>query len=93
MRWLSLDLVSMDDVDYTGGLTLTATLQTLRGQGLTIAPTRTEDVQEKLERLGILTMIGAGRVFDSVSAAVDAYLQERGTGKPGTISPGKPPSR
>ncbi len=89
VRWLILDLVSMDDIDYTGGLALAATLQTLRDQGLTIALAQTEDVDEELERLGILTMIGAGRVFDSVSAAVHAYLQEHGTGKAETISSGE----
>ena len=73
VRWLVLDLVSMDDIDYTGGLTLAATLQTLRRQGLTIALAQTEDVADELERFGIVTCVGATRVFDSVSAAMAAF--------------------
>ena len=73
VRWLVLDLVSMDDIDYTGGLTLAATLQTLRSQGLTIALAQTEDVADELERFGIVTFVGAGQVFDSVSAAMTAF--------------------
>ena len=73
VRWLVLDLVSMDDIDYTGGLTLAATLRTLRGQGLTIALAQTEDVANELERFGIVTFVGAGQVFDSVSAAMTAF--------------------
>ena len=73
VRWLVLDLVSMNDIDYTGGLTLAATLKTLRGQGLTIALAQIEDVADELERFGILSFVGADRVFDSVSAAMHAF--------------------
>ena len=76
VRWLVLDLVSMDDIDYTGGLTLAASLKTLRGQGLTMVLAQTEDVADELARFGIATFIGADRVFDSVSAAVNAFHQE-----------------
>ena len=73
VRWLVLDLVSMDDIDYTGGLTLAATLKTLRSQGLTIALAQTDDVADELARFGIVTLVGAERVFDSVSAARNAF--------------------
>ena len=76
VRWLVLDLVSMDDIDYTGGLTLAATLKTLRSQGLTIALAQTEDVADELARLGIVTFIGADWVFNSVSAAMNAFRQD-----------------
>ena len=75
VRRLVLDLVSMDDIDYTGGLTLLATLQELHGQGVAIALAQTEDVQDELERLGIIKLIGPEHVFESVSAALAASLQ------------------
>ena len=81
VRWLVLDLVSMDDIDYTGGLTLAATLKTLRDQGLTVALAQTEDVADELARLGIAAAIGADRVFDSVSAARNAFHQDGRTDK------------
>ncbi len=73
VRWLVLDLVSMNDIDYTGGLTLAATLKTLRSQGLTIALAETEDVADELERFGIITFVGSDQMFDSVSAAMNAF--------------------
>ena len=81
VRWLILDLVSMDDIDYTGGLTLAAALQELHGRGVSIALAQTEDVQDELERLGIIKLIGAEHVFDSVSAALDAGLPNRRRGE------------
>ncbi len=79
VRWLVLDLVSMDDIDYTGGLTFAATLKTLRDQGLTIALAQTEDVDDELRRFGVVTLVGADRVFDSVSAAMSAFSQDNST--------------
>ena len=81
VRRLVLDLVSMDDIDYTGGLTLLATLQELHDRGVSIALAQTEDVQDELARLGITQLVGPEQVFDSVSAALAASLPERGDGK------------
>ena len=83
VRWLVLDLVSMDDIDYTGGLTLAATLKTLRDQGLTIALAQAEDVADELARFGIVAAIGSDRVFDSVSAARNAFDQDVRTDRAG----------
>jgi SulP family sulfate permease len=78
VRWLILDLVSMDDIDYTGGLMLSTTLQAIRSQGLTIGLAQIEDVADELTRLGIIASIGEELVFDSIAAAMAAYLRERG---------------
>ena len=83
VRWLILDLVSMDDIDYTGGLTLAATLQAFHTQGLTIALVQTEDVEDQLERLGIVESIGKDHVFDSMADAMATYLRDSGTSKVG----------
>ena len=83
VRWLILDLVSMDDIDYTGGLTLAAALQELHGRGLTIALVQTEDVEDQLKRLGIIETIGKDHVFDAMADAMAAYLRERGTSQAG----------
>lgn len=72
VRWLVLDLVSTDDVDYTGGLTLAATLGRLRDQGVTVALAAADDVAPQLQRLGV----EVEQVFASVQDAVDAYRRE-----------------
>ncbi len=76
VRWLILDLVSMDDIDYTGGLIFAASLQTLRNQGVTVALAQTEDVGDALKSFGIIQLIGAAQVFDSVPAAMEAYSRD-----------------
>ncbi len=76
VRWLILDLVSMDDIDYTGGLIFAASLQILRSQGVTVALAQTEDVGDALKSFGIIQLIGAAQVFDSVPAAMEAYSRD-----------------
>ena len=73
----------MDDIDYTGGLTLAATLQDFHRQGLTIALVQIEDVEVELEKLGIIKNVGLDHLFDSLAGAMAAYLRERGERKAG----------
>ena len=78
VKWLVLDLVSMDDIDYTAGLTLAATLRQLQRQGIIIAFAQIEDVADELDRLGITERVGKDHLFESVRAAVEAYRQQSG---------------
>jgi MFS superfamily sulfate permease-like transporter len=73
VQWLVLDLISMSDIDYTGGLTLVMTIQQLQKQGITVALTDVADVSAELGRLGVVECIGRERVFESPHEAVEAY--------------------
>lgn len=73
VNWLVLDLVSMDDLDYTGGLTLAAMVKRLQGDGVTVCLAAADDVAVSLGQLGIAQDVGRDRVFDSVQDAVEAY--------------------
>jgi high affinity sulfate transporter 1 len=73
VKWLLLDLVSMNDVDYTGGLTLSRIVRELQQQGITVALAAVEDIRDQLERLGISERVGNSRLFDSIQDAVEAY--------------------
>ena len=76
LRWFVLDLISTDDIDYTGGLTLATTITRLQAQGITVALTGAKDVSSDLDRLGILDRVGRAHVFESAYDAVDAFRKE-----------------
>ncbi len=69
---LVLDLVSMDDIDYTAALTLSETVRRLGQQGITVALAQTEDVRASLDRGGITRQVGTAHIFETVSDAVNA---------------------
>lgn len=76
VMWLALDLVSMNDIDYTAMLTLSETLKRLQQQGVTVAFIQADDVRDELDRFGITARVGTAHFFDSVQAAVDAYRRQ-----------------
>jgi high affinity sulfate transporter 1 len=73
VTWFVIDLVSMDEIDYTGGLALSTTISHLQKQGLTVALASAEDVSSDLDRLGVIDRIGHELVFESVHNALEAY--------------------
>jgi len=87
VRWLVLDLAATDDIDYTAGLILAATLARLQEGGRQVALTEAEGVRGQLDRLGITGQVGAERIFASVGAAVAAYHT---TGDTGAGTPVRP---
>jgi sulfate permease, SulP family len=88
VSWLVLDLVSLGDVDYTGGLRLAATVARLQRAGITVALAEADAVGNELERYGIAAQVGAGRIFPTVSAAADAF--DAGTGGAPHVEPAAP---
>ena len=67
-----LDLVSMDNIDYTAALTLSETVTQFSRQGITVALAQTEDVRTSLDRAGITQQVGTAHLFGTVSEAVSA---------------------
>ncbi len=77
VEWLVLDMVSVDDIDYTGGLTLAMTVRQLQKGGVTVALAAAEDIRTQLQRIGVMTAIGSHRLFETVQDAIDAWRRER----------------
>jgi hypothetical protein len=69
-------MIRMDDLDYTGGLTLATSVAQLQQQGITVALASAEGVASQLDRLAILTRIAPDHVFESVSDAIDVYRRQ-----------------
>jgi high affinity sulfate transporter 1 len=78
VRCFILDLVSVGDIDYTAGQSLPTTLGRLKRSGITVALAQADAVQDQLRRYGIVEQVGAGCVFDSVQAAVEACMERKG---------------
>ena len=78
VKWLVLDLVSMDDIDYTAGLTLAALLQRLERSGLIVAFAQAEDVTQQLSQFGLTALPSAANIYESVQSALDAYHRQAG---------------
>jgi len=78
VKWLVLDMVSMNDIDYTAGLTLAAALQQFERQGMTIAFAQAEDVKTQLDLLGVSAQAGTASVYETVPDAVAAFRQQTG---------------
>ena len=72
VQWLILDMVSMNDIDYTAGLTLLETVKQVQLQGVRVAVAQAEDVHLQMKCLGLMEMIGSNHVYASVVDAVTA---------------------
>jgi MFS superfamily sulfate permease-like transporter len=76
VRWLVLDLVSLGDIDYTGGLLLFSTVRRLQQAGLTVAIAEADGVAHELDKYGISQQVAASRLFETVGAAVEAFTRQ-----------------
>jgi MFS superfamily sulfate permease-like transporter len=73
VRWFVFDLVSTDDVDFTGGLALVARIQQLQQQGVVVALADGEDLRDDLGRIGALHHVAPDHLFESVPFALEAF--------------------
>jgi len=73
VKWFVFDLVSTEDVDYTGGLALMTAIRQLQQRGVIVALAEGDDVRREIERLAVLHAVTPDRVFESVGLALDAY--------------------
>ncbi|HET6642823.1 MAG TPA: sodium-independent anion transporter [Gaiellaceae bacterium] len=73
-RWLVLDAEAVSHVDATGIDALLDLVKVLRGDGveLVLAQLRTR-MQDQLESAGAMETLGAGNVYPTVRAAVEAF--------------------
>ncbi len=83
IRLAVLEAAGIVDIDFTAGQSLRAVALACQAAGVAFAIARLESVgaQAALAHLGLLDLIGADHVFESVAAAVDA-LGPKGRGEP-----------
>jgi sulfate permease, SulP family len=85
-RWFVLHADAIDDVDYTGGKTLAEVADQLAKRGIVFAVADAgPHLRDELDRFGITAKIGAGRYFDRLQDARDAF--HRAAGNPEGTAP------
>jgi MFS superfamily sulfate permease-like transporter len=73
-RWIVLDADAMDDIDYTGGMTIVEVADQLVGRGIVFAVAAADaGVKAELDRFGLTAKIGADRYFDGVESSRAAF--------------------
>jgi MFS superfamily sulfate permease-like transporter len=79
--WLSVDMSSVDDVDFTAaeGLRETKRLVGERGVELVLVEVA-DDVRYQLARSGLMDAFGSDHVFDTLSEAEAAFRAREGKG-------------
>lgn len=81
LRWLCLDAAAVEDVDYSGGLTLREVAESLRGRGARLVIADVDPtLRATLERYGLADVIPADAYFDTVDDAVRAFGASDATG-------------
>jgi len=77
VRWLVIDASAITDIDYSAGQGLAELQQDLSKVGVTLALIVMKvRRQGKLERMGLIELIGANYIFESRQACLAAYQSE-----------------
>jgi high affinity sulfate transporter 1 len=73
-RWLVLEADAMDDIDYTGGLTVAEVADQLGHRGIVFAVSgASADLRRELDRYGVTDRIGADHYYDQLQDARAAF--------------------
>ena len=73
-RWFVLDAVAIDDVDYTGGQTLSEIADQLAERKIVLAIAEASpQLRVELDRFGVTERIGADHYYDGIEAAREAF--------------------
>ena len=77
VHWLVIDCGAITDLDFSAGRALMDLHQDLAKAGVALALSRLQlRPHGDLERMGLLELVGANRIFDSRHACIQAYQSE-----------------
>jgi len=77
VRWLVIDCSAITNLDFSAGRALMDLHQDLAKAGVVLALSRLQLAPRgNLDRLGLVDLIGANRIFDSGHASIEAYRSE-----------------
>jgi high affinity sulfate transporter 1 len=79
VRWLVIDATAITSLDFTAGRALTELHEDLAKTGVVLALIAVRlHHHGDLERMGLIDLIGANRIFESRQACLDAYQETEG---------------
>jgi len=73
VRWLAIDARAVTEMDYSAGRALTELQQDLSRAGVVLALIVVPRHHGLLERMGLVDLIGANRIFQTRHACIQAY--------------------
>jgi MFS superfamily sulfate permease-like transporter len=77
VRWMAIDVSAITGLDFTASHTVADLHNDLAKEGVTLALARVPSTRyDSLERMGLVKLIGANRIFDSRTACLEAYRSE-----------------
>ncbi len=77
VRWLCIDMVAVDDVDFSAAATLRELYELLREQGTRLLFAEVDDaVRAELDRSGITALVREDAYFEALPDVVAAYEQQ-----------------
>ena len=77
VHWLVIDCSAITDLDFSAGRAIMDLHQDLAKAGVVLALSRLQVTSHgDLERMGLVQLIGANRIFDSRHACIEAYRSE-----------------
>jgi len=84
VRWLVIDASAITGIDFSGGGALAELQEDLAKKGVVLALARVNPIvggqtEQRLERLGLIKLIGPDRIFTSRTACVEAYRTQHRT--------------
>ncbi len=73
-RFLVLDCAAIDDLDYTGGLTLAEVVDQIHARGVTVGLCEVDPkVRTELDTFGIAAKVGREHIFETVQSALAGF--------------------
>jgi high affinity sulfate transporter 1 len=80
VRWLILDAKSVDDIDYSAGVSISGLMDYLKARQVTFALSGADTgLIDTLRAYDLLDPIGADHLHDSLSEALDAFHRDAST--------------
>jgi sulfate permease, SulP family len=84
LHWLCLDLMAVNDVDYTAAEALRSIHQALAGEGGRVVFSGVvEEVRSEFDRSGLTELFGTDAFFPTLAAVVSAYRDREGGAETG----------
>lgn len=79
VKWLCIDMVAVDEVDFSAAATLREVFKELQDRGTRLVFTEIDaPVRAELDRSGVTALVGADAYFTRLEDVVDAYRREAG---------------
>jgi SulP family sulfate permease len=79
LRWLCIDMIAVDDVDFSAAATLRELYKLLKDQGARLLFAEVDDaVRAELDRSGITALVREAAYFEALPDVLAAFEQQTG---------------